>query len=305
MNQNSTEASTANFSTRVVFYCPSEPDFTWNLHVTTLPWILATIIMISSPLTSLLNALVIIAQRRELQEHSNIVLSSMAIADLLVGAVSMPISAAIDLMINLQVYLDRVCALNTGNIALMECFPLSSLFHLIVIAWERYIVVTKWKDYRVIVTGSRLKKLGILAWLAALFVSLPLSVMFGTGAPFEVQNIRYIMASLCIAFSVIVIICLYAMVYRRVRKHRTNTTVQVTALVQAKLETKVAKTTALLTAAVNFTLILGGVLTVLGDILPALRENPNHRHTVKPGSHLCDKHKHKHKHKLATFSHVK
>ena len=26
---------------------------------------------------------------------------------------------------------------------------------------------------------------------------------------------------------------------------------------------------------------------------------------VKPGSHLCDKHKHKHKHKLATFPHVK
>ena len=26
---------------------------------------------------------------------------------------------------------------------------------------------------------------------------------------------------------------------------------------------------------------------------------------LKPGSHLCDKHKHKHKHKLATFPHVK
>ena len=27
--------------------------------------------------------------------------------------------------------------------------------------------------------------------------------------------------------------------------------------------------------------------------------------SIKPGSHLCDKHKHKHNHKLATFSHVK
>ena len=26
---------------------------------------------------------------------------------------------------------------------------------------------------------------------------------------------------------------------------------------------------------------------------------------LKPGCHLCDKHKHKHKHKLATFPHVK
>ena len=30
-----------------------------------------------------------------------------------------------------------------------------------------------------------------------------------------------------------------------------------------------------------------------------------HARSVKPGSHLCDKHKHKHKHKLVTFPHVK
>ena len=191
INQSSTETSTADSSTRLVFYCPSEPEFTWNLHDTTFTWILAAMILTASPITALLNALVVVAvkKRRELQKHSNIVLSSMAIADLVVGAVSMPISAAVDLLIIHQVYLDRVCALNTGNIALMECFLFSSLFHLIVIAWERNIAVTKWIDYRVIVTSSRLKKLAILAWMAAILVSLPLAVMFGVGAPFEVQKI--------------------------------------------------------------------------------------------------------------------
>ena len=279
INQNSTETSTANLSTRLVFYCPSEPDFMWHLHDTTFSWILAAIILIASPITALLNALVIIAvkQRRELQKHSNIVLSSMAVADLLVGALSMPISAAVDLSIVYEVYLEGFCTLHSGNIALMGCFILSSLFHLTVIAWERYIAVTKWKDYRVIVTSSNLKKLAILAWMVAIIILLPLVVMLGIGAPFEVQSIWYIMATLCMALSVIVIVCLYAMVYRQVRKRRTNTTVQVTALVQAKLETKVAKTTGLLTAAVIFTLILGSVLTVLGDILPALRERSTFR----------------------------
>ena len=279
MNQNSTETSSANFSTRLVFYCPSEPDFTWNLHDTTFSWILAAIILTASPITLLLNALVIIAvkKRKELQKRSNIVLSSMAIADLLVGVVSMPISATVDLLIIHQVFIERVCALNTGNIVLMECFLFSSLFHLIVIAWERNIAVTKWIDYMVIATNGRLKKLAILAWLAAIFISLPLAVMFGIGAPFEVQKIWYMMASLCIALSVIAFVCLYVMVYMGVRKRRRNEIVQVTALVQAKLETKVAKTTGLLTAAVIFTLILGGVLTVLGDIFPVFRENSTFR----------------------------
>ena len=39
----------------------------------------------------------------------------------------------------------------------------------------------------------------------------------------------------------------------------------------------------------------------LKPLLSSLRR----RRTLKPGSHLCDKHKHKHKHKLATFPHVK
>ena len=150
MNQNSTETSTANSSTRLVFHCPSEPDFMWNLHDTTFSWILAAIILTASPITALLYELVIIAmkQRGEMQKHSNTVLSSVAIADLLVGAVSMPISFAVDLLIIHQDYFERVCTLNTANIALMACFLFSSPFHLIVIALEKYVAVTKWIDYR-------------------------------------------------------------------------------------------------------------------------------------------------------------
>ena len=59
--------------------------------------------MIDSPITVLLNALVIIEvkQRRELQtRHSNIVLSKMDVAGPLVGAVTILISFAVGLYID-------------------------------------------------------------------------------------------------------------------------------------------------------------------------------------------------------------
>ena len=48
--------------------------------------------------TILLNAFIILAikQRKELQKPSNILLSSLAVTDLLVGAIAMPTSAIID-----------------------------------------------------------------------------------------------------------------------------------------------------------------------------------------------------------------
>ena len=279
MNQNSTETSTANSSTRLVFHCPSEPDFTWNLHDTTLTWILAAIILTASPITVLLNALVIIAvkQRRELQKRTNVVLCSMAIADLLVGAISMPISAAVDLLIIHQVYLELVCTLYTFNITLMEFFVFSSLYHLVVVAWERYIAIRKWIDYMVIATSGRLKKLAILVWMAAILVSLPLAAMAGLGVAYNFQQIWYIIASFCNAFAFIAIVYLYVMVYLGVRKRSVSESTQVSSLVQAKLETKVAVTTGLLTGAMVFTLVLGGVLIVLGDIFSPLRERSTFR----------------------------
>ena len=62
-----------------------------------------------------------------------------------------------------------------------------------------------------------------------------------------------------------------------VRQRRTSEMSQVTILAQAKLEFKVAKTTALLTLAMNYTLLSGGVFLVLGDSFPAFRENASFR----------------------------
>ena len=42
-----------------------------------------------------------------------------------------------------------------------------SLIHLTMIAWEQYIAIRRWADYKTIVTRSRLKKMAIVAWVIA------------------------------------------------------------------------------------------------------------------------------------------
>ena len=76
------QTPTNSSSNRSVFYCPLAPQFTWDLQHTTLPTASAVIVLIASPITTVLNALIIraISQRKELQKHSNIVLCSIAIA---------------------------------------------------------------------------------------------------------------------------------------------------------------------------------------------------------------------------------
>ena len=89
MGPNETERATIfPNSTRSVFYCPHDPHLVWDLHDTTSPWGLAAVASIISPLAVLLNALIIIAvkQRKELQRASNILLSSLAVTDVLVGS---------------------------------------------------------------------------------------------------------------------------------------------------------------------------------------------------------------------------
>ena len=80
--------------TRSVFYCPESQQFIWDLHHTTSFKIIVAITTIACLVTILLNLLVIIAVKTwtELRENSNILLSSVALADRLVGAVSKPLN---------------------------------------------------------------------------------------------------------------------------------------------------------------------------------------------------------------------
>lgn len=236
---------------RSVFYCPKSPHLTWDLNETTFPWILVSIKSLASLITIFLNALVIliIKEKKQFQKNSYILLSSLAVADLLVGATAIPLSASVDLLFALRASLENVCSLDTVNVYLVYCVSWCALYHLTAVAWERYVAIRKTIDYLFIVTRSRIIKLAITVWLSAIFTTIPPLIMEVNGVDMSFVEIWITAASVCGALCLMVMVYFYVEVYLGVRKRRLDQISQVTALIQAKQEAQVAKTTGLLTLA--------------------------------------------------------
>ena len=245
----------------------------WDLNETTIPLILFPVTSIASIAVILLNALVVIAfhQKTELKKASTVLLSSMAIADLLVGAISMPQIVAIDILIIRQIFYSGFCKLHLATQFSTFTLIASSLYHLTFIAWERYVAIRKWIDYKVIVTRDRMKNLAIMAWLLAAFTSLPpLVVVLVVGGDQKIKEVLHI-------GNVMGISCLittgyfYIMVYLGVRKRKISEISNVTTLVKAKQEIKVAKTAGLITAVLILSFMPVIVIGGLRDVFQGFR----------------------------------
>ena len=253
------------------FSCPYYPTFLWDLTDKVFPWIMVAIVSIASPAAVILNILVIAAvrSRKELQKNPNILLSSMAVADILVGAINMPLSATVDFVISRQVFDDRICLVDLLNVYFMHALTTCTLYHLILIAWERYQAIRNCYEHKVKMTRSRLKKLAITAWFLAALTPIPGIVVTAQGI-----NYDFIIEAIS-AFFLLILICLipyfYLMVYRETRKSRLIT--QVTVLVKTKLENRVAMTCALASAAVIPSVVPIATVGLLGDLYPGFRKS--------------------------------
>ena len=216
-------------------------------------WIIIGLVSLASPMIVLLNALVIIALRlrKELQRLSNVLLFSVAISDLLIGAVCMPLSAIADSFVARQTLPENVCVLDLVTLLLMYILSWSSVLHLTLIAWERYVAIQKWKEYKSIVTKSRLNKFSIIAWVSAIFMVLPdiiLVTVVNEDDRLDFAQAWIIVDTILAVCALALIIYFYIMMYLGVRNRKLSEVSQVTSLISAKLEKKVAKMTALVTA---------------------------------------------------------
>ena len=283
MDQREAELNTSSISntTRSVFSCPHDPQLVWDLHDTTSSWIFAAVACIISPTAVFLNVLVIIEvkQRKELQRASNILLSSMAVTDLLVGSLCVPLSAVTRLLVPYQIVTDHyICKLDFVAISSTITLAICSIFHLTMIAWERYVAIRKWIDYRVIVTRSRLKKLAIIAWVSAIVTVSPahftmaLTGMLRENEMVLALDIFFIILSVLVMSTLGLIIYFYVMVYLGVRKRKLSQIRQVSDLVNAKLEQRVAVTTTLVTVALILSFFSNAVISMLEGVYPVLRK---------------------------------
>ena len=285
MDQRKAELNTSSFSntTRSVFYCPHDPQLVWDLHDTTSSWIFAAVACIISPTAVFLNVFVIteVKQRKELQRASNILLSSMAVTDLLVGSLCVPLSAVVGLLVSYQLLADHyICKLDFVAISVTTTLTACSIFHLTMIAWERYVAIRKWIDYKVIVTRSRLTKLAIIAWVSAIVTVSPTHfTMTLTGMLREDKmalalDIFFIILSVLVMSALGLVIYFYFMVYLAVRKRKLKLSQirQVSELVNAKLEQRVAVTTTLVTVALILSFFSNAVIGMLEGVYPVLRK---------------------------------
>ena len=162
----------------VVHLCSHIPNIFWVFKDIIFSLILVAIASIASPFVIVLNMLVIVAvkQKKQLQKCSSFLLVNLVTADLLIGAISMPLFAVVEILMVHQVSIEHICMLDAVHLHVLSIFPLSSIYHLTFIAWERYVAVRKWRDYKVIVTQTLVKILAIIAWLVAIFTVVPLFV---------------------------------------------------------------------------------------------------------------------------------
>jgi len=231
-------------------------------------------VMASFP-TIILNAFIILAikQKRELQKPSNIMLSSLAVTDLLVGVVLMPTTATIDFFTLRQVSTDYTCMLHLAIFLFTPLLFSATLHHLTVIAWERYVAVQKWMDYKRIISNGRLRKIAIGTWLSALFVT---AAYVSIGMALENRKFSNIILTMGLTVETVCLFLIaffYRKVYLGIRNRKLNDISQIDVLVKARLDFKVAKTTGLLTAAVISSFIPIFLFSILGNVVPLLRTN--------------------------------
>ena len=215
-----------------------------------------------------------VKKTKELKKNSNILLSSLAGADLLVGAVLMPLAITVcALALREDVVEDVICTIDYLSDSVMFTASSMSVFLLVLIAWERYVAVTKRADYRTVATRGRNKKYARIAWLLDLFWRIPDLIVSAYHPRREVIATIDVLSSLLAAFCLVLIVFYYIMVYRGVRKWNRSQIRQVQALVNAKVETKAACTAYLLTISVGISIVPILMVCTFREVWPSLRKS--------------------------------
>ena len=245
-----------------LFACSKSPDLTFDLDETTFPWILVGVKSFACLSISFLNSLVITAVRvrKDLYKHSYVLSSSLACADFLVGAITMPFSASLDVLLAIR-RVTFFCILDIVNVYLMYCASWCALYHMTAIAWERFVAITKTMLYPVKVTRGRLKRMAVVLWMGAMATTLPPLAMEVAGVNLQFVQMWVSSASICGVVSLIATGYFYIKIYIEVRKRKIDQITKATAMAQAILETKVAKTAASLTLALVISFVPGIIIS--------------------------------------------
>lgn len=196
--------------------------------------------VITCPLTTLLNVLIIISVKTKLflRTKSNIALACLAVTDAVMGLIGQPVF--ISLVIT-RLQGDDALNLKQAvvNVFILRLLTTSSLFHLAVITVERYIAIKHSLRYTTIVTEVRLICSSAFLWIIAFLLTLPVIL--------QNSNMMRKISSVTMASCLAIIAFCQVVLYREARRHQRQTIEQQISMEvkQRKLkEKKALKTTA-------------------------------------------------------------
>ena len=183
----------------------------------------------------------------------------------------MPLSISLDALLLKKAVGYPICRIAFANQLVLYAAVCSSLFHLTVIAWERYVAIQKWNYYKVIVTRQRVKKCAGIAWLLAVLTTTPARILTALGVDFKYIKILDLILTLPAVVCIVLIGYFYIMVFLGVRKQRAKDICEGHVRAEAKMERNIANTTGILTVTLLISYIPSIIVLILGGSVPFLR----------------------------------
>ena len=268
-------------STKAVFFCPQFPLFVWDLENEVSLQLVIAITAIAAPFTTFLNTLVIVTiqKTRQLQTNSNILITRLAITGLLVGAVSMPLIITVDALILRGTVPERiVCNINQSAAFVLYIAYSASYMHLILMGWERYVAIAKPMKYKALVRKGRIKRYSGIVWITVVTAFVLLTTLQAIALPHEFLLVLYLLQGVLWLISFMALVYFYSMVYSKARKQSRSQISQIT----AKIQSRIAFTAFLLTAAVFIFSLPIPVVIATVQFWPILRANSVYRWSEVP-----------------------
>ena len=263
-------------SSRLEIFCSSSPQMKsiWDSTQKTSLQLAVVVATVACPFTVLLNIVVIatIKKVRQLQANSNILIASLAAAGLLVGAVCMPLTISLDTLI-LRGYASENVICTRVLVAMVVLYTAwsASFYHLVIISWERYLAIVKRVEYKIIITKSRVKKYAGIAWVIAFMTIALFFALVVAGIHYEFLLFLDGIFGLGWLTGISIMVNFYRKVYLELRKQKRCQTSQVSFLVKARIERKIAHTACLLTITVFISIVPLMVVFITAPFLPFFR----------------------------------
>ena len=271
-------------SSKAVFFCPRDPLFVWDLENKVSLQLAIAITAIAAPFTTFLNTLVIVTiqKTRQLQTNSNILISSLAITDLLVGAVSTPLIITVDALILRGIVPESiVCKINHSAAFVQYIAYSASYMHLILMGWERYVAIAKPMKYKVLLRKGKMKRYSGIVWITVIMGDVLVMTLQAIALPHELLFALYFIEGVVWLIGFMALVYFYSMVYSKARKQSRSQISQISQIT-AKIQSRIAFTACLLTAAVFLCSLPMAVFVATVQFLPILRASSVFRWSEVP-----------------------